>query len=287
MAGEPGDFDRAPAPEWPSGPVYGQVPPPPPAAEPDSGPSREAWFLALGFFVAALVVMASRRHGYESGYALGRVAATGAISLLIATLVRRVYLTVSGSAGDAWHPWALVLAGVAAVLLAATTWPDQRDGSSAESSLAAFANEAQACRSSTPSPLVTGGMLSFRPVDDGTSQAFDTMLTRAEPTMESLVEVRAVDDGDLTPAVAFAAPGFSDSTVRSGFVSGLENSVEQAGGSFQSVAASTGTVTLLQAGQRYVASGFAGCYAVTVAAPSESAALRLEEEILQLQAARL
>jgi hypothetical protein len=281
MAGEPGDFDRAPVPEWPSGPVYGQVPPaPPPAAEPESRPSQKAWFLALAAFLAVVVVEGVRYQRFDSAYDFGGMTGTAMLSLVVAFALLAASNRLSGRRGEAWQPPTILTAACLVIALSAATWDDNHNGSAPATAFDAFRGQAESCRSSSPSPLVTGGVLSFHPVDVTTSQSVDTMLTQTSPAMESLVQVSEVSDGDLTPAMAFAVPGFSDPTLRAGFVAGLQNSAAQAGGSSVPVPTRGVPITLLQVGPRYVASSFDDCYAVMVAAPSQSAALRIEQEIL-------
>ena len=196
VVGEPGESDGALTPEWPSGPVYGQVPPPPPPAKPEAGPSREAWALALIAFAAALAFVASRHHGYDSGYELGGVLGTGAVSLVIATLLRHIYIRVVRGRGEAWHPWAIVIAAGIACWRRRNMARSGRE-LAPDGSIAAFGSEAAACRASAPSPLVTGGVVSFQPVDQATSQTVDAMLAQSSPAMEAQVQIREVSDGDL------------------------------------------------------------------------------------------
>jgi hypothetical protein len=270
----------------PSAPPPGWQPPSSPAAP---GPDRDpdggswlgrgvAWALALTILLIPMGIAYLRKSGGDEAYAVGYALGTGAVVVVGADLLRRLWPRVSDSGAPA-TPLA-----VAIVALVAIGGQFLLRGIESEDGAAAIERLASSCQESDPEP--------FGPLPAGTELVeltgpelanFNQVDARALPegiSLDRFVLRRIVVNGRPLGAAA-AYPGIgSRPDALAGFQHGVTADAVPAGGSVRTQMIAGQPATVADAPGVGAAVGANGCWGVAVVASSVDQASTLGESLL-------
>lgn len=225
--------------------------------------------LGLGAFGAG-----NRESSEGAAYAVGAVLGSVAGALLLAALVRWIYLRLTrrrGAVAD-W-PWLLLTAGVIAVIVALA-----RAGSEAEEADRAV-ERARDCRDAAgPVFVPLGNGLTYGELDGARQRLLAEALP---PNVRDLYEARLVLEGRTTVGVVFAAAVGDDADARRDFEAGFTDRARERGAAPRPDTLDGSRITTAVIDGQNVVTGFTECYGVAVSSANLPSAKLIARPLLR------
>jgi hypothetical protein len=227
--------------------------------------TRALWAAGTLLFGAAVILIAARERDEGAASALVAAVGTGAVALLVATLVRFAWIRLRGR-GALLAPSLVLIAGL--VSLAALGARAAEEGAET----AAREDAADQCTAASPDPFpAPTADLSYRAL---TLDEEERLRTEAGVISDTgFAAGKHVDLGEQALANMVAIPGYQDEAERDELFDRLDQVVSKAGTDARSIEglAAPGQLAVFQGKPKLVTT--ADCYAILIGGENEEAVL--------------